>query len=137
MDAAGWLRHGAAPRLPESFNNAVDVLPAAGDAVPWAVAAHTKRVVSVENIPEHPQPAFRALALSCGLRASWTTPIVAPLGGVLGTLSLFYRDCARPSQMEEESATIFASLAGLFISHTRMMEAASQRPPPRGLLRKA
>lgn len=136
-DDTGWLRHAAAPRLPASFNDAVDAVPAAVDAVPWAVAAHAKRAVTVENIAEHPLLAFRNLALSCDLRASWTTPIMLPRGGVLGTFSLLYRDCVRPSQMEAESAVIFANLAGLLISHTRMVDAAAKRPPPLELLRKA
>lgn len=133
----GRLLHCAAPSLPVNFNDAVAAVPAVVDAVPWAVAAYTKRSVAVENIAEHPLSCFRKLALTCGLRASWSTPIMAPQGAVLGTLTLFYRDCVRPSEMEEGSARILASLAGLIIAHIKLQGAPARRPPPLELVRKA
>ena len=52
---------------------------------------------------------------------------MAPKGAVLGTLTLFYRDCVRPSEMEEGSALILASLAGLIIGHINLQAAPARR----------
>ncbi len=84
-EAAGCLRHGAAPSLPPAFNAAVDGAAIGPDMASWGAAAHSGCPVYVEDIATSPIWArWRDLALANGLRACWSTPIKAPDGRLLG-----------------------------------------------------
>src|SRR2546427_5072143 len=80
------LRHGAAPSLPAAYNRAIDGL-AIGPAVgSCGTAAFRGEPVIVDDIASDPLWAdFRDLAESHGLRACWSTPVLAASGRVLGT----------------------------------------------------
>ena len=82
------LRHGAAPSLPDEYNRAIDgatIGPAAGSC---GTAAFTKSTVIVSDIALDPLWAdYKDLALSHGLQACWSTPILCPSGEVLGTFA--------------------------------------------------
>src|SRR5438034_1636378 len=93
LDADGvHLRHGAAPSLPESYNRAVDGL-AIGPAVgSCGTAAYRRESVCVADIAGDPLwVQFAELALSHGLRACWSSPILSSGGEVLGTFAIYYR----------------------------------------------
>src|SRR5262245_27946203 len=86
----GCLRHGAAPSLPDAYNQAVDgvaIGPSVGSC--GGAAAYTGRSVVVEDIAADPRWAgyHAELALAYGLRACWSTPIVAAGEEVLGTFA--------------------------------------------------
>lgn len=121
MDADNaHLSHGAAPSLPDAFNQRIDRIAAGPAMAPYAVAAHARQAVVIEDIASHPSLSFRDLARVHDLRAAWVMPIVSPQDMVLGTFSLYYRDTVRPAPAEEESATTLANLAALMISRHRM-----------------
>lgn len=132
----GHLRHLAAPSLPDTFNEAVDRIPIEPDSVPCAAAAHAGETLFVENIAEHPNVGFRELALRHELRACWSIPILSPQGALLGTFTLYFRDCVLPFAMEAESAALLANMAALIIVQQRT-QGASERRMPQPLIKRA
>jgi signal transduction histidine kinase len=124
------LRHGAAPSLPDAYNRAIDGAmtgPAAGSC---GTAAFTKKTVIVADIAHDPLWAdYRDLALSHGLQACWSTPIIGDNGEVLGTFALYYRTPRQPNERERRLMTIWTNVAALAIRRKQVEEAlrAEQR----------
>lgn len=110
------LTCGAAPNLPDFYNEAVDGIeigPTAGCC--GAAAYHGERVVS-EDILTHPNwDAFREVATRAGLRACWAEPIKSSDGRVLGTFAVYYDRPMRPDKFSLDYATTTAYLAGIAI----------------------
>ena len=88
-----------APRLPESYNAAVDGTPISVTAGSCGTAAATKQTVVVEDIARDPLWVdYAGLAAQHGLRACWSTPILDADGEVTGTFALYYGVPRRPSE---------------------------------------
>ncbi|WP_298272448.1 PAS domain S-box protein [Geobacter sp.] len=124
-DADGsHLRHGAAPSLPDDYNRIIDgtrIGPAVGSC---GTAAHERRQVIVADIATDPLWAkYRKLPLAHGLRASWSSPIFASTGELLGTFALYYRTVRRPTDDELRLIERAASLASIAIERAREREA--------------
>jgi PAS domain S-box-containing protein len=109
------LWHGAAPSLPRMYLDAIDgsvIGPAAGSC---GTAAYRKAPVIVSDIARDPLWAdYRDLALPHGLRACWSTPILASDGRVLGTFAIYTRESGRPTPQQEsiiEQLTDLSSIA--------------------------
>ena len=99
LDADGvHLRHGAAPSLPESYVQALDGLAIGPSVRSCGTAAYRREPVYVSDIASDPLWASCAeLALSHGLRACWSSPILSRSGEVLGTFGMYYRQPRRPN----------------------------------------
>src|SRR6266852_9018206 len=116
LDASGTrLRHGAAPRLPQSYIDAIDgvaIGPTRGSCI---TAAYRAAPVVVSDIAADPLwAAYRDLPLAHGLRACWSTPIISSEGKVLGTFATYYREPRSPTPPEHnvmERITHLASIA--------------------------
>ena len=116
LDANGkTLRHGAAPKLPREYVEAIDgasIGPAAGSC---GTAAYSAKLVIVSDIVSDPLWGnYRALALPHGLRACWSNPILSSDGKVRGTFAIYYREprSPTPQQLEIiERITHIASIA--------------------------
>jgi PAS domain S-box-containing protein len=109
------LRHGAAPRLPRSYVEAIDgavIGPATGSC---GTAAYRAEPVIVCDVATDPLWAdYRDLALSHGLRACWSTPILSSEGKVFGTFAVYYREPRSPTPQDHgviEQMTHLASIA--------------------------
>lgn len=87
------LRHGAAPSLPDFYNQAVDGLPVGPRAGSCGTAAFRRSQVFVEDIATDPlwEP-WRELAHEAGLAACWSTPVFSSRYGLLGTFAIYYRE---------------------------------------------
>ncbi|MFG1928576.1 GAF domain-containing protein [Cryptosporangium sp. NPDC048952] len=83
------LRHGAAPSLPDFYNDAIDGI-ATGEGVgSCGTAAHRREPVIVTDIATDPfWTDFRDLAGRAGLAACWSTPVLARDGTLLGTFAM-------------------------------------------------
>jgi signal transduction histidine kinase len=93
----------AAPHLPEAFNRVVEGEPIGPAAGSCGTAAYIKKPVYSTDIATDPLwLRYREAALSHGLRACWSTPILSSEGHVLGTFALYYRDTRRPRREELE-----------------------------------
>ena len=108
------LRTYVAPRLPASYNAAVDGVPISPQAGSCGTAAALKQTVVVEDIARDPLWAdYRELAEEHGLRACWSTPILDAAGEVVGTFALYYGVPRRPSERELEVVEMAAGVASI------------------------
>lgn len=114
------LRHGAAPSLPDAYNDAVDGVLIGPQAASWGSAAYTGNPVYVEDIATNPawEP-WRDLALAHGLRACWSTPIKAPDGRLLGVFSNYYETNRLPSAHDIDAIALVTRSAALAIERHR------------------
>ena len=94
------LHHGAAPRLPKAYRDAVDgsqIGPSAGSCGTAAFLGHPIYVSDIANDPLWEN--YRHLALPHGLRACWSTPIRNEQGTLLGTFAIYN---VRPREVVKE-----------------------------------
>ncbi|MFX4293297.1 SpoIIE family protein phosphatase [Streptomyces bohaiensis] len=110
------LRHGAAPSLPDFYNQAIDGI-ATGEGVgSCGTAAHRRQTVIVTDIAQDPfWDDFRALADRAALAACWSTPILGRDGSLLGTFAMYHRVPRIPQEADLALARVFADTAALAI----------------------
>src|SRR5213078_4795334 len=83
----------AGPSLPKGWTQQIASLPIGPCAGSCGTAAYRKSPVIVSDLATDPLwdvSAHRAAALSYGLRASWSNPILSSEGKVLGTFCMYY-----------------------------------------------
>jgi nitrogen fixation negative regulator NifL len=114
---------GAAPSLPDFYNNAIhgmEIGPAAGSC---GSAAYSGKRVIVEDILTHPfWESFRPLAQEAGLRSCCSEPVFSSAGVVLGTFAVYYREPRAPGPDELKLIIDMATLAGIAIEHARIQD---------------
>jgi PAS domain S-box-containing protein len=117
------LWHGAAPSLPKSYTDAIDggfIGPTAGSC---GTAAYRKEPVIVSDIAQDPLWAnYRDLALPHGLRACWSTPVLASDGRVLGTFAIYGRAPRSPTPQQQNMIEQITDLASIAIERKRADE---------------
>jgi signal transduction histidine kinase/CheY-like chemotaxis protein len=112
LDArAGALHHGAAPRLPKVYCDAIDgahIGPRVGSC---GTAAFERRAVTVEDIAQDPLWAdFREVALPHALAACASTPIFDAQSEVLGTFAIYHQE---PGPFDAEELALLHDVSGL------------------------
>ena len=106
----------AGPSLPKGWRQEMEKLPIGPCAGSCGTAAYRGSAVIVSDIATDPLwdvPEHRAAALSHGLRASWSNPILSE-GKVLGTFCIYERETRSPSAHDLElieKATYLARVA--------------------------
>src|SRR6266478_6046073 len=117
------LWHGAAPSLPKSYIDAIDggfIGPAVGSC---GTAAYRKESIIVTDIAQDPLWAdYRDLALPHGLRACWSTPVLASDGRVLGTFAIYSREPRSPTPQQQNIIEQITDLASIAIERKRAEE---------------
>ncbi|MEV5163655.1 SpoIIE family protein phosphatase [Streptomyces werraensis] len=110
------LHHGAAPSLPDFYNQAIDGI-AIGEGVgSCGTAAYRRRKVIVTDIATDPLwDDFRELAGRAGLAACWSTPILGRDGRVLGTFAMYHRTPRAPQDTDLALAGLFVGTAALAV----------------------
>jgi hypothetical protein len=118
------LRHGAAPSLPDFYNEAIDGI-ATGEGVgSCGTAAHRREPVIVTDITSDPfWRDFRDLAGRADLAACWSTPILARDGALLGTFAMYHRTPRVPQDTDLALAHLFAGTAALAIERHHIEQA--------------
>lgn len=106
------LMSGVAPNLPGHYNqaiNGVEIGPKVGSC---GAAAYYAQQVVVEDI-EHDErwKDFKDLALACGLRACWSSPLISRQGKVLGTFAIYYKYPHRPNKQDQELINLVSRTA--------------------------
>lgn len=128
LDDAGRLRHGAAPSLPPAYLAALDGIAIGPDVGSCGTAAYRRERVVVTDIATDPKWApFRDLALSHGLHACWSTPIIGADGKVLGTCAMYYRQPRAPTPDELALLDRCGALASIAIAHAQTMARLAQK----------
>ncbi len=117
------LRHGAAPRLPESYNRAIDGVAIGPTVGSCGTCAFTGRRVIVEDIQTHPYwTPYRELAEGAGLRSCWSEPILCSKGKVLGTFAIYHEQPRAPTPSDLDAIGLAANLASIAIERVRAEE---------------
>src|SRR5260370_17524785 len=107
----------AGPSLPEGWREEMEKLPIGPCAGSCGSAAYRGSAVIVSDIATDPLwevPEHRNAALSRGLLASWSNPILSSEGKVLGTFCIYERETRSPSAHDLElieKATYLARVA--------------------------
>jgi PAS domain S-box-containing protein len=122
IDAEARTVHvGAAPHLPASFSQAIDGEPIGPAAGACGTAAYLKKAVFSRDIASDPLwEKYRDVALSHGLRACWSSPILSSEGHVLGTFALYYREAKGPDTDELELIARATHVAGIAIQRKQL-----------------
>jgi PAS domain S-box-containing protein len=81
------------------------------------------RVISGDVTTDEAWVDYRPLAAAHGIRASWSTPIRAAGGEVLGTYAIYYREPRTPRDVEIELIDALAHVAGIALERHRVTDA--------------
>jgi signal transduction histidine kinase/PAS domain-containing protein len=110
------VRHGAAPSLPKPYTEAINGLTIGPQAGSCGTAMYRREPVVVTDILEDPlwEP-YREVVEPYGLRACWSTPIVAHSGTTLGSFAMYYREPRSPSLAETRALEMATHLGGIAI----------------------
>jgi PAS domain S-box-containing protein len=121
LDSEGkQIRHGAAPSLPESYNQAIDGLLIGPRAGSCGTAAYLGKPVIVEDIATDPLwTDYREIGLKHGLRACWSTPIFDEDHRVLGTFALYFRSPGLPTERHKKQIAMVTHTASIAIVKAR------------------
>ena len=126
------LRHGAAPSLPLPYSEAIDGSEIGPQVGSCGTAAYSASPVFVADIATDPLWAnFRELALSNGLRACWSIPIMTSGRRVLGTFAMYHREPREPTVRDLALVDLITQTAALIIGRERAEAALreSERRP--------
>ena len=115
------LRAGAGPSLPLDYTQALDGREIALGIGPCGNALLSKEPVIASDFrtDERWSEEYRALALTYGLRACWSTPILSLEGHALGTFALYYREPRSPTPEEYNVIEQFRDIASIAIERTQ------------------
>src|SRR6267142_1235064 len=117
------LRVAAAPRFPEGFIAAIDGVKIGPNVGSCGTAAYRKEQVIVSNIATDPRWAnYRELALTNGLRAGWSTPILSSDGSVLALFGIYWREPRSPTAQHQQIIKQITHLASVAIERKQAAE---------------
>ena len=126
LDKSGTsLELARGPSLPPSYNEAILRWPVNPDSGPCARAVFLKEQVIVADVASDLQwdaYGWRPLALSYGLRACWSTPILSSENAVLGTFALYSREPGEPTPQLQDVIEQMTHLAAVAIERQRAVE---------------
>src|SRR5947208_4759197 len=118
------LRHGGAPSLPKSYNEAINGLVIGPSEGSCGTAAYRAEPVIVSDIATDPLWAkYRDLALSHSLRACWSTPIISSENKVLGTFAMYYREPRSPTSQDFGLVELATHLVRIAVERDRAEQA--------------
>lgn len=112
----GKLKKGAAPSLPDFYNDAIDGVDIGEGVGSCGNTAATNEPTIVEDISTHPfWSAWKELAASAGVAACWSQPIQGANGEAIGTFAIYHREKAIPTAEERVLIRQFAHIASIAI----------------------
>ena len=125
MDANGMhLRPAAGPRLPKGWIEAITPLKIGPCVGSCGTAASLKQRVIVSDIATDPLWAdYRDLALSHGLRAVWSQPLLSKNQEILGTFCVSYAEPRAPNETDLRLIEGAGHIAVIAIEGERSQEA--------------
>ena len=118
------LRHGAAPSLPKEYIAAINGSEIGACAGSCGTAAYLGAAVFVSDIATDPLWAdYKEVALSHGLRACWSIPILTRGRKVLGTFAMYHREPREPTIRDLLLVDLITQTAALVIDRDRAQKA--------------
>ena len=126
MDPGGeQLWPTAGRRVPEGWRRTITPLPIGPYMGSCSAAAFLKKPVIAFDIASDPFTAaeYRDIALSYGLRAAWSQPLISKDKQVLGTFAIYYREPRLPNDSDRELIEGAANIAVIAIEGERSQSA--------------
>ena len=118
------LRHGAAPSLPDEYVRALDGVAIGPSVGSCGTAAYRREPVYVSDISTDPLwAAYAELALSHGLRACWSAPIMSSNAAVLGAFAMYYRTPRTPNPRDLRMVDVVIRTVAIAIEQSRAEQA--------------
>ena len=119
------FHHAAAPSVPADYMARIDGRRIGFGFGPCAAAAQLGEQVIASDIAtdERWSGEYRELALAHGLRACWSTPIVAPDGTMLGTFAIYSHEPRSPTPEQRSRIEQLTHLASIAIERAQAMDA--------------
>ena len=116
------IQQAFAPSLPSSYNDRFRGIPVDREGGPCTEAARRKTQVIVSDVASDTRwetYGWRTAALAHGLRACWSTTILAPNGLVLGTFAIYWHAPRTPSEYDQKIIEQITHLAAVAIERKR------------------
>jgi PAS domain S-box-containing protein len=119
----------AGPRVPTGWTQLIAPLEIGPFVGSCGAAAFLKKPIIVSDIANDPlfvdyqDGVYRDLALSYGLRASWSQPLISKSGDVLGTFAMYFSEPRTPSDNDLELIKRAGDIALIAIERCRTEEA--------------
>ncbi|MEK6324987.1 MAG: sigma 54-interacting transcriptional regulator, partial [Acidobacteriota bacterium] len=127
------IQQAVAPSLPSSYNDRFPGTPVDREGGPCTEAARRETQVIVSDVASDTQwdrYGWRSAALTHGLKACWSTTILASNGLILGTFAIYWREPRSPSEQDQKIIEQISHLAAVAIERKRN-EAALQQSEER------
>lgn len=116
----GRIRNGAAPGLPDFYNQLVEGLEIGEGVGSCGSAAALRRPVIVADVFAHPYWApYTEIARRAGFAACWSHPVMQPDGTVIATFATYYRTRREPTEDELSTVRALAEILRLAIEQFR------------------
>jgi len=130
IDPSGLtVQQAVAPSLPSSYKDRCPGTPVDREGEPCTQAARRKTQVIVSDVASDTQwdkYGWRSAALKHGLRACWSTTIMASNGLVLGAFAIYWREPRRPNELDQKIIEQITHLAAVAIERNRAEEKLQQ-----------
>ena len=120
------FKKGFAPSLGDAYTGPLEGVPAVPGSAPCGAAAADKTQVIASDIESDPRwrnSAYREHALAFGLRAVWSTPILARSGEALGTFAVYQQHPGSPTQIQQDLIAQFTHIASIAIERAKSDDA--------------
>ena len=133
-DGTSTLRLLAGPSLPTELAAGIAEVPIGPSEGSCGAAASSGEPVVVPDVTVDPRwTRYRALAVQSGVRACWSTPILASSGDrVIGTFALYFSDVREPTDDERSVVSMITQLGAIAIerraSEDRLAHQAQHDP---------
>jgi PAS domain S-box-containing protein len=112
---------GAAPSLPDFYNQAIHGLEIGDGVGSCGTAAFTRKRVIVEDTLTHPYWAkFQELAKKAELRSCWSEPILNASDQILGTFAIYHHEPRAPQKEDLQYIKYAADFARLAIERKQL-----------------
>ncbi|GAA4306989.1 PAS domain S-box protein [Nibribacter koreensis] len=117
----------ASPSLPPAYSELLDGTTIGDNVGSCGTAAFFKeKVIAVDIATDKRWKGFKDLALSYGLKASWSFPVMGSSQQILGTLAVYYRHVKSPQPAEESSLDSIRNLLQLILESKLAEDALRQ-----------
>ena len=119
----------AGRRVPEGWVRTITPLPIGPGMGSCGTAAFLKKPVIISDIASEPPwsditaPDYTEIALSYGLRAAWSQPLISKDDELLGTFAIYYREPRQPSDSDLKLIEGAANIAVIAIKGERSQTA--------------
>ena len=117
----------AAPNLPDDYNQAIKRIPIGPTIGSCGSAAYFRTVAIAADIATDPLwKDYTSVALTHGLKACWSLPILSSTCRLLGTLAVYHDEPREPQPSDLKILGKISRITALAIEHASMMEALKE-----------